>query len=374
MTTFTVRTANGAKILERARSRGVPLYRIRLSENRLTFCTKQAFVSTMIAILENMCYHKRDGARSSLGKNDFCVENVRNAKTLFARAALGVFALAFLAACFFVNGRVLEIEVISDNPPLVQSLLDEAGIKRGGKVQDIKELEHFLNRKLDARYVFVRKQGVKLTVEVWAREGQPLEIAQDHLYAPCDGVVQSVVLLSGTAKIKAGDSVKAGDLLIEGKIVSENGGEIFCRAVGQVFLACEEVREYEVETVRRSPFRTGRKRTYTQIVFPFGAYGKAAEPFGESETVATDRLIGGMFPLTVRTVEIYEIGYLEERIDFEKIRDLLIAEKIGEAVRDCEHEVLSSRAEVTEGEASKKITVTLTTLVSCGGAIGNTDL
>ena len=109
---------------------------------------------------------------------------------------------------------------------VASALLDDYGIKRGGKVQDIKDVEHYLNRKLDARYVFVRQQGIKLSVEVWAREGQPLEIVQDSIYAPRDGVVQSVILLSGTAKVKPGDEVKEGDLLIEGKITSENGGEI----------------------------------------------------------------------------------------------------------------------------------------------------
>ena len=372
MTKFCVRSVNAVKIVERARARGVPLFRVRVSASRLTFRTKRAFTPTMIAILENMCYHKRDAKPAKLGKNEFCIANFTDGRALLSRAALAVFAAAFLLSCLYVNGRVLEIEIRSDNPSLVAALLDEYGIKTGARVQDIKEVEHFLNRRLDAGYVFVRQQGIRLSVEVWAREGQSLEPAQDSIFAPCDGVVRSVILLSGTAKVKAGDEVRAGDLLIEGRIVSEDGGEIACRAVGQVFLECEEVHSFSYETVRRSPFRTGKRAGYTQLVFPFGTYGRVVNPFAEYETVVTETAAGSMFPVIVRRVDVYEIAYLEERIDFEKIRDIVVAEKIAEAVRDCEREVISSRAEVS-GEENKTIDVILTTLVSCGGAIGNQD-
>lgn len=373
MTNFYVRGAGAGKIVERARSRGVPLFSVHVSEEGLAFCTKRAFTPTMIAILENMCYHKRDVKPSELGKKDFCVQNFASPRAILSRAALALFAVFFVLSCLFVNGRVLEIEIQSDNPSLVAALLDDYGIKRGGKVQDIKDVEHYLNRKLDARYVFVRQQGIKLSVEVWAREGQPLEIVQDSIYAPRDGVVQSVILLSGTAKVKPGDEVKEGDLLIEGKITSENGGEITCRAAGQIFLECEEQKTFLYDTVRRSPFRTGKRASYTQLVFPFGTYGKTVNPFSEYETVVSETAAGGMFPVIVRRVEVFELGYLEEKIDFEKIREIVIAEKIAQAVEESENEVLSSRAEVS-GEEQKTITVTLTTLVKCGGAIGNQNI
>ena len=369
-TRFVVRGGVLERVLERARAGGVELYAVRVHGQELSFSTKTQCAQTMIAILRNLCYDNResDPAKGAVpGGKTFRVIGMRSLKGLFARSALAGFAVLFVLCCGFLNGRVLDIRIDSENPALVAELLDEYGMKPGVRVDHIRELEDRLNRDLSAGYVFVRQQGVHLLVEVHAREGQTLERAGQTLVAPCDGVVRDILVLSGTACVAPGDFVQEGTVLIEGTIRSENGGEIPTKAVGRVQLEREQIVSSVYETVKKIPFRTGRKVSYTQVEFPFGLYGRALSPYAESETETATTAIGGMFPVRIHRVTVYETDYTVERIDFAKIEPFVLREKIEEAKAACEEEVLSAEA-VTIGDGDEvEIRVTLRTLVSCGG-------
>ena len=82
-----------------------------------------------------------------------------------------------------------------------------------------------INRRGGVAYVRV---GEKL---LYPEDEKPLGYA--NIVAECDCVVEEIRAVSGYAVVKAGDSVKAGDILISGVIPSELGGG-FCYASGVV--------------------------------------------------------------------------------------------------------------------------------------------
>ena len=82
-----------------------------------------------------------------------------------------------------------------------------------------------INRRGTVAYVSV--------IEKITHEKEEEKAGYSNVVASCDGVIEEITVFSGVAAVKAGDSVKKGDLLISGVIPSELGGG-YCYASGTV--------------------------------------------------------------------------------------------------------------------------------------------
>jgi len=65
------------------------------------------------------------------------------------------------------------------------------------------------------------------------------DVGYANIVAAYDAIIEEITVVRGVAKVKPGDIVKAGDLLISGVLPSESGGG-FCRAEGTVMARVEE--------------------------------------------------------------------------------------------------------------------------------------
>jgi len=82
-----------------------------------------------------------------------------------------------------------------------------------------------INRRGTVAYVSV--------VEKITHDEPPKKEGFSNVVASCDAVIEEITVIRGIAAVKAGDSVKKGDLLISGVLPSESGGG-FCYAEGIV--------------------------------------------------------------------------------------------------------------------------------------------
>lgn len=162
-----------------------------------------------------------------------------------------------VAVCFamvlFLSTRIWGISVEGQSYHTKESILaylDSIDIYGGiaGKTLECSRLEEKIRQKYnDIGWVSVEKKGSKIFVRIREVLLVPKEKKQQkgHLIAQEDGTVVSIVTRNGTAKVKAGDKVKKGDILISGavKIYGDNQELVekdFVHAEGTVILSCKE--------------------------------------------------------------------------------------------------------------------------------------
>ena len=118
--------------------------------------------------------------------------------------------------------------------------LSECGLSIGDKLNyvSLSEVEgSFLNSYNDVGWINLNRRGQVIYVSLIEKE-TPDELSGENIVysnivASCDCVIEEISVISGTAVVKVGDSVKKGDLLILGATNSEVSGE-FCRAQGNI--------------------------------------------------------------------------------------------------------------------------------------------
>ncbi len=105
---------------------------------------------------------------------------------------------------------------------MVLDYLSENNISMGTKLSDIdaEGLEKLFRTEFDdITWISIGQVGTTLTIDIKERDVTEYVEEEDiasSLYAPCDGVITSVMVRSGLSMVKPGDEVLAGELLVDG--------------------------------------------------------------------------------------------------------------------------------------------------------------
>lgn len=243
--------------------------------------------------------------------------------TIKLRAGLIIGVILGVVAIAILSNFTLGIKINCDRTVYygkVEQTLQKSGLKCGiplAKV-DSRRLEDSILKEIDESvFVTVHTKGVVVYVDVVT---VPLtdEYPKDKLSvkAEYEGIVTRVIVNSGTAIVKVGDSVKVGALLIDGYINTNKGdyqkpeevvkvpvaasGEVY----GKVFYH-KRIFTAEQAVLTR---RTGNQKTLRQLFigkFPLGGLGK--QPYELCESVTSKTVIDVLIPINVVTVTYFEI-------------------------------------------------------------------
>ena len=180
--------------------------------------------------------------------------------------------VCFVVLLFFLSGRVWGIQIEGQSYHSEETLLDfleGKGIYGGMAVNDVvcSEVEDKIRKSFpDIGWVSVEKSGSKLYVRLkevilLEKEKKPEPAS---LIAEADGEVLSIVTRQGTAKVRAGDTVKKNQTLISGKvkIIGDNETLVKKKAVnaqGTVVLQCQIPYEDRLEKNYEKKEYTGRE-------------------------------------------------------------------------------------------------------------------
>ena len=168
---------------------------------------------------------------------------------------------AFLCWC---NATVRSIEIygnttISDTEIL--NALAELGVSRGTPIRGIPFTyveQRMRLRVRDIEWIALRHEGGRLIVDL-TQERKPPEIDDSHMpaniIAAVPAQITSVNVLGGHAAVKAGDTVKAGELLITGVQADARGMTRYYRAAGEVTGIYRETFTCEQPFVAELPVR-----------------------------------------------------------------------------------------------------------------------
>lgn len=160
---------------------------------------------------------------------------------------------------FYMNRFIWAIETegnYSITDEMIFDYLKENQIEIGTKISQVDSvsLERLFREKFpDITWISIGREGTALTIEIKERDVtlyEEEEYASSSLYAPCDGIVLSIVVRSGLACVKAGDEVKAGQLIVDGvlPVVKTDGTVLGYRLVNaDADILFGYVREYKDE-------------------------------------------------------------------------------------------------------------------------------
>jgi similar to stage IV sporulation protein len=185
-------------------------------------------------------------------------------RKLLKRPALVVGVCVLLALVAVLSSRVwvIRIEGIKtlDKAYLEQSIRD-LGLVVGAKKADIdtKELENnMLLRIPELAWIGIRMQGSVATVEVVEKVIAPKGVTRADLVAAKPGLIHNLIVLSGEAVVKQGDTVIQGDCLIRG--IEKDGQYARPRGIVQARVWYEGRRKVLLNDTVQLP--TGREKTF----------------------------------------------------------------------------------------------------------------
>lgn len=151
-------------------------------------------------------------------------------------ALLMCFALAIISSELVWDVRIEGNTLYSDAE--IISELSEAGLTVGKRWRsaDLGKIENTALLESDRlSWININRRGTVAYVKVIEKKehNANTKLGYSNVVASCDAVIEEISVISGVARVKVGDTVRAGDLLISGVINEEYGGG-FCYAEGVV--------------------------------------------------------------------------------------------------------------------------------------------
>lgn len=247
------------------------------------------------------------------------------------RSFLVVGLVASLSFMIYLSNFIWFIEVEGNeniSPALLNIAIEDLRIQTGVKRSSInsRALEsELLLRFPSLSWVKISVEGVKLQILLSERKG----IEEDyggagHVYAENDGLVTEILLLRGTPKVREGDTVLAGDLLISGIYYDGKGVKQFGAAQGVVKARVWYRAVGEASLTRWEPIQTGNK--HRQFVFSLGTLeipmGKSYPLENHTREIKEWTLSLGraMAPLSLKRIDFHEVQYSRVNVALEEAK------------------------------------------------------
>jgi len=191
------------------------------------------------------------------------------------RKTLGIGFILFFAIIALLSSIIWDIEIIGNEKVKdeeILHLLKEEKIKEGIIKYRIDKdyVENLLLNEFDVfSFISVEIKGTKLIIEIKERDLPPEMIDEDiptNIVAAKKGIIEKVIARNGKPKVRKGDVVEKGDVLISGIISDEfSENQILVHAEGEVFartLYSYKVEEPIIKTIKEETGRVFERKEF----------------------------------------------------------------------------------------------------------------
>jgi len=266
--------------------------------------------------------------------------------------------LAILSPSLVWDVRV--VGELSEKENEIIEELDEAGLSVGKLWCFIDKSEVEVKLLKDSElvsWININRRGGVAYVSVTEKEINPLPPKKEgysNVVATCDAVIEEIRVGKGVARVKVGDSVKKGDLLISGILPAEAGGG-FCYAEGVVIGRVTDkisVKSTTEITEKREKLREKNKITLKIFDFSLNIF-KSYRNFADECVIIEENeshISIGDVKLPLSLVKSYAVVYEEAKIKLSADELVMLAcEKMTDALSSRLNEGTLLRIR-TEGE------------------------
>ena len=304
---YHIQGLNLERFLRQATEQGIQLYSVRRAGRQLHMAVDESREQDVQALAESGGWGIQRGRRSQTG---------RILDWICRRKYMLVAVVCFTIGLFIMTKLVLSVVVTGGGvyrPDLVQ-YLDELGISIPGWKSSIR-LDQ-LKEDLEWRYPTSARiecgwRGTKLVIRFVSGndvyESGRMASTGDVI-ASRDGIVDSVVVLAGTAMVSVGDIVRQGDVLIRGE--ERAAGETMQPVQAQGVVMARVWDEAAVQTpLAQTEYQyTGRQYEAWRIACPFFDWWSIpVNLYDHSLTSMQLQPLGGIFfPVKIYKLTVYE--------------------------------------------------------------------
>ena len=237
-------------------------------------------------------------------------------------------ALIFLLAFgFFITRFIWNIDIVSDNinETEILSLLEEQGIKCGTRISKI-NTEQLINiirlKREDISWVGVKIKGTNFILEIVSAEEKP-EIVDEskinNIIANKKGIITKINVQSGTARVKEGDEVEEGTLLVEGIMEGKYTGIRYVNSRADIYAKITYSKEEKKMLKDTQNVVTGNE--YNQYKINLNNFkinlNKGVSKFEKYDTIETKKKFR-LFSNYYLPIEFEKINYKEIKKEYKQ--------------------------------------------------------
>lgn len=255
-----------------------------------------------------------------------------------------VFAVAVSVIAFFIIGLSnfiweVEIEGLQKiGKEDFKNYIEEKGIKVGCfKPQiNIEQIENEIKiQREDIAWVSIEFLGTKAKISIKEAIDIPKIINKDEIVdivANSDAVIEKIVVRNGTARVKEGDVVKKGDLLVEGIMEGKYKDDRMVHAdadiIGKVLCTSERFDTY----IQKNKVKTGRieKKNSINIKNFKINFNKRVSKFEKYDTIRTNNKIrlfsNFLFPIEIEKIKFEEYYFEDKNYSKEELENKIVRE------------------------------------------------
>lgn len=215
-TRYEVEGLNQSALLNTLVKRGVSVKKVKkLGAKKMRLSISSSENEKFFAITQELCYNiKKTGEYGRIYPLVYLKRHVG--------ALVGI--ILFIVSVIFANDIIFAFEFTGTGAVLeneVRAFLKEEGVSPFGRFSrtDCKKLsKNILRSNPKLSYAGVKRNGLKLSFEL-ALSDEPIKNEDTEitkLVSDTDGVVKEIKVYRGTAAVKVGDEVVAGDVLVDG--------------------------------------------------------------------------------------------------------------------------------------------------------------
>ena len=231
---------------------GISVYKLQKPQkNRVEFSVNKKDIQKVFAIYPDICYNKSVYSPYFAQKIG-AVGLFRRVKRLQNRVGVVLGVLLFCALTSYFDGLILGVEYTGTNVYAreAEQTLSSYGIKPFAKYKSGNE--DIVCAKLLAldgvEFCSVKKDGLRVKVEMRLSPFAKTTLQAGDMVSERAGTLISLTVLRGTAQKKAGDRVQAGETLVGGYFVAENGEYQKVKPIAIARIACIYENTLQAET------------------------------------------------------------------------------------------------------------------------------
>jgi len=241
------------------------------------------------------------------------------------------FAITLLVIAILIFGLtrfVWNIDILCDgeiNKESILKILEEEGIKEGtyiSKINTEKAINEICLRNDDVSWVGIKITGTNVIVNIVKSTQKPQMISSDevcNIVSDKEAIITKISVQNGTARVEVGDTIKPGDLLVEGIIEGKYTGNRYVHSEADIYAKVWYSKEEEKKLKEEKLVPTGgEEKNFLININNFKInFNKRLPNFKKYDTIETKKKLK-LFSNFYIPIEIQKTTYKEMSTEYKE--------------------------------------------------------
>lgn len=299
------------------------------------------------------------------------------------RKIFAIFLVVIIFLIMFSSNFIWNIEIIEENDEEIENIMqdiNEAGLKIGMTKSEVNTKEIInqvrLNRD-DIAWIGIELKGTNAIVKIVKSSEKPEIIDEDeycNIVSDKTGVITKINAQDGTANVKVGDTVSAGDVLINGWMEGKYTGVRYVHAKGEIQAKVWYTKHKTIQYNTTERQNTGNSKTSYGIKINNFKINlpKGVSNFEIYDTIETEnkiKLFSNFYlPISIIKTTENEVKEVQKTYTVDEAKNLGIQELKAELEKEIENKdnIVNKNINTYENENSIDIYVTYEVLENIG--------